>query len=396
MKKILSVLLAVIVIASTMSALTVTASAASTVYDANAAICYAQKHYNDGKGQCAEFVSDCLRAGGFTAVYSKNAKQLGEKLQKYGKTIPCNNWSSKSSLKAKGFNELLSKGDIIIWVNKSGSGSSGHAMLYSGETDSQGNVLVYAHNAAKNKQKITPSSNANKLYAIHLTKSKIVSDIRISNFTTLSTLTYGKTFSAKATVKSSAYRIYSVTGGIYNSNGSSKIYEKTVYPNSYSYNVAGSSVDNALLFNKLPVGTYIYRIVARDTSGKTVSRSCKFTVKNANSSVTGNSTKATSTLTINLTQAPANVSYGKCFGLRGTVTSNYNITSVNGYIIDSNGKTVQSTTDNPNAKSLNIRYANLNNNLLFNKLPRGTYRLRIVATDTSGTSRAITRSFNVK
>ena len=33
-------------------------------YDAGAALSYASKHWNDGKGLCAEFVSDCLKAGG--------------------------------------------------------------------------------------------------------------------------------------------------------------------------------------------------------------------------------------------------------------------------------------------------------------------------------------------
>ncbi|MBQ3075346.1 MAG: hypothetical protein IJC26_04690 [Clostridia bacterium] len=46
--------------------------AANYSYDPNAAVSYAKAHYNEGKGLCAEFVSDCLKAGGFTAVYNVN------------------------------------------------------------------------------------------------------------------------------------------------------------------------------------------------------------------------------------------------------------------------------------------------------------------------------------
>ena len=104
-------------------------------------------------------------------MYEVNAKRLGEKLQEYGTKIKCSAWSSKSYLTANSFDATLSKGDVIIWVNKSGSSSSGHAMLYSGETDSQGRLLVYAHNKAQNKKPIKPSSDAVDVYAIHINNS---------------------------------------------------------------------------------------------------------------------------------------------------------------------------------------------------------------------------------
>lgn len=107
-------------------------------------------------------------------------------------------------------------------------------------------------------------------------------------------------------------------------------------------------------------------------------------------------TVASSTLNINLTQYPTSTTKGKSFGLRGTVSSNYKITSVRGYIINSSGTTVQSTIDTPNSSSMDIRYASVNQNLLFNKLSRGTYTLKIVASDSSGASRTWSKSFTVK
>ncbi len=166
----LSVILVVMMVVAILPISTIVISA-NTTYDPDAAIEYAKKHWNDGKGLCAEFVSDCLKAGGFTAVYNVNARQLGRQLQEYGEKISCTGWSSSSCLTAASFSKILSKGDIIIWENKSGSSSSGHAMIYSGENDSKGRILVYAHNSAKNKEIIQPSSSAVVVYAIHLTGS---------------------------------------------------------------------------------------------------------------------------------------------------------------------------------------------------------------------------------
>lgn len=170
-KRVLAIVLALSMIFSTSFALT--SSAASTSYNPDKAISYAKSHWNDGKGLCAEFVSNCLRAGGFTVIDNftneqrVNAKQLGRKLQSYGTKIPCSGWSSSKCFTAKMFNNSLSKGDVIVWENKSGQWS-GHVALYSGENDKNGNILVYAHNSAKNKQVLQPTSSASTAYAIHL------------------------------------------------------------------------------------------------------------------------------------------------------------------------------------------------------------------------------------
>jgi hypothetical protein len=75
-------------------------------------------------------------------------------------------------LKASNFNGTLCKGDIIVWVNKSGSSSSGHVAIFSGEIDKNGYIHVYAHNSAKNNAVLAPSSCAEKVYAVHLNGSQ--------------------------------------------------------------------------------------------------------------------------------------------------------------------------------------------------------------------------------
>ena len=170
-RRLISLALALCLCIGLAPAVSMQASAATYTYDPDAAIAYAKAHYNDGKGLCAEFVSDCLKAGGFTAVYNLRARDLGRQLQGYGTKISCSGWSSSSCLKASMFNGTLSKGDVIVWENVSGSSSTGHVMLYSGKTNSKGQILVYAHNRAKNEEVIKPSSSASTVYAIHLTST---------------------------------------------------------------------------------------------------------------------------------------------------------------------------------------------------------------------------------
>ena len=62
-KRFLSILLAVLFVIGVMP---VSANAATT-YNVSRALDYARANWNTGKGLCAEFVSDCIRAGGLTS-----------------------------------------------------------------------------------------------------------------------------------------------------------------------------------------------------------------------------------------------------------------------------------------------------------------------------------------
>ena len=64
LKRTLSVVLTLCIMLSVFAVGILPASAEG--YDPSAALAYAKAHWNDGKGLCAEFVRDCLRAGGLT------------------------------------------------------------------------------------------------------------------------------------------------------------------------------------------------------------------------------------------------------------------------------------------------------------------------------------------
>ena len=62
-KRILSFILVLVISIGVVPAMQLKASAAPA-YDVDAAIKYAQANWNSGVGLCADFVSECLKAGG--------------------------------------------------------------------------------------------------------------------------------------------------------------------------------------------------------------------------------------------------------------------------------------------------------------------------------------------
>lgn len=181
----------------------------------------------------------------------------------------------------------------------------------------------------------------------------------------------------------SNYTITRVDGVIYNSAGH-KVMSSVDYPNSTSMDIRYSQVNNALIFNDLKADSYRLVITARDSSGKTSEWSRNFEVY-----------ADASTLRVNMTSSPSSIRKGACYGLRGTVTSNYVITEVRGQILDANGREVDSTRDYPNSTSFNVRYGNVNNYLEFNWLNRGKYFLQITAYDASGKIYIWSKGFTV-
>ncbi len=89
-----------------------------------------------------------------------------------------------------------------------------------------------------------------------------------------SSLTEGKAFSIKGTVKSST-AITSLTVGVYNSVDHMVI-GKTVNPNTTSYDL--KNIDAQVKFSSIPAGVYVYRITAKNSAGKATLVEHAFTV----------------------------------------------------------------------------------------------------------------------
>ena len=170
------------------------------------------------------------------------------------------------------------------------------------------------------------------------------------------------------------------------------IQQSQIHPNSFNVVISESSkINEDLCFDELKSGTYTLYIELFDISGATGNASAVFEIIKNDVIV-----EATSTLEISLTRAPLTIAENY-FGLRGSVTSNYNISDVWGYVVDEYGNTVLSSYDSPNSTYMDVRTANLNNHLNFGNLNNNAnYTLMVVAKDISGNEVYLEQEFLVK
>lgn len=124
-------------------------------YDVEKALRYAQEHWNDGVGQCAEFVSRCVQAGklniniekGTGGCYREISKKSGLSMQRL-----VSRTDSKGAVYVyKSDNsDSLAPGDVVVqWCNT--HNIAPHVLLCGG-FNHDGIATFYAHNARKNNQ----------------------------------------------------------------------------------------------------------------------------------------------------------------------------------------------------------------------------------------------------
>lgn len=206
---------------------------------------------------------------------------------------------------------------------------------------------------------------------------------RISNYNIPSTLRSGQSYSIKGTI-SSETKLSSVTAGIYtSSSGGTMKTGKTVYPNKTSYNL--KNVDAYVYFNRLPAGNYYYRVSASNSAGSIVLINRSFTV-----------TAATAYAKISGYNTPSSLKVGRAYSVRGTVSSDSQITSltVGVYTSASGGTMKTGRTVRPNTTSYSI--SKIDPYVYFNRLPAGTFYYRITATNSAGSKTLVNTRFYVR
>lgn len=240
-------------------------------------------------------------------------------------------------------------------------------------------LLIEATDSSGNKKTVSKEFN------VYTEKKESTLKIDLTSYPT--SIKQGDGYGLRGSVTSN-YNITEVRGYVVNSSGTT-VLSSADYPNSTSMDIRYAHLNNDLIFNNLSAGSYTMKVVATDASGKQVQTTKDFKV------VAVEEKQPDSNLSINLTSYPSSINQGSAYGLRGSVTSNYNITKVLGYIINSSGNTVMTSEDYPNSTSMDIRYAHLNNDLIFNNLSSGSYTMKVVATDTSGKTKEWSTSFTV-
>ena len=152
-KRLVSLVLAVILTFTIFSIISVKADAAAinTFYNREKALDYASRHWNDGKGLCAEFVSDCLAAGGVTETYNRRVVNLYNALleNNYGKSYKLK-ITDGSILMSQNEGKLKAGDPIFYYCNICKDFT--HVSLCNGE-NAQGFAVEYSHNNAHNGKK---------------------------------------------------------------------------------------------------------------------------------------------------------------------------------------------------------------------------------------------------
>ena len=330
--------------------------------------------------------------------YKKNSSpqkikaELKKQLDKHPEGIVLYIYESQKSGKAKWEHAVVLtgySGDTFYCVDPANGAPKGIIKLQ--------NSVLTDHKHANTKSIDKLFSYAVKIWYVQKSNNSVAKASGTKNTTTAKTtvttptinvtqypssITQGSAFGLRGTI-TSKNKITSLKGSITNSSGKT-VQSTSEAPNSKSVNIRNMKVNNKLLFGKLSPGQYTLKIVAKDSTGGSKTWSKKITVK------------ASTKLNINFTQYPKSITKGKSFSLRGTFSSNYAIKSINGYIINSKGTVVQSTTDKFNQKTVNIRATNLNQKLRFGKLAKGKYTLKVVIKTSSGTTKTWSKTFTVK
>lgn len=146
-KRILSFILVLVISIGVIPAMQLKASAAPA-YDVDATIKYAQANWNSGVGLCAEFVSECLKAGGVDVFEPKVINLYNTLVSKgYGSSRVLTLTSGKTGTIRMADNEgKVEKGDPIFYYCN-GCKEFAHVVLCNG-ANSNGYLQDFAHNNA--------------------------------------------------------------------------------------------------------------------------------------------------------------------------------------------------------------------------------------------------------
>ena len=250
------------------------------------------------------------------------------------------------------------------------------AIAFNKLTDGTYAYVVIATNANNGNYTLT-----NQSFTVGNGATATNDTLTVSNATVIpDNLAKGKSLTVKGTITSASSNITSLTVGVFDENNK-LVTGKTVSPNVKTYDL--NKLDNYVSFNTLKDGTYTYAVVATNSANKDFTvTSKKFTVGNGQSqTTTAQNCKISGGTTI-----PANIAVGKSVSIRGTVSAPETITSIKAGVRKADsfavGDWVTFGTATPNAKSYDLH--NLDNSIVFGKLPAGEYAYCVEVTTASG------------
>ena len=201
------------------------------------------------------------------------------------------------------------------------------------------------------------------------------------------TLTPGTPVTVSGTVKSGQSSITAVSIKITDQNGKEYCPNKVV-PGKTEYNLKG--LDNIITFDKLPVGTYTFKVIASNKANSNkVLQEVTFNV--GSGAVV---TQDTLSL-INGTGLPDSMVAGSDYAIRGSVSSaSSNLKSLFVGVYNTSGAVVSGRTIALNSQSYDL--SNMDTYVSFNGLSAGSYLFAIIASNGTKTNEVLfTKSFTV-
>ncbi len=245
-KRLLISVLAIILTFSILPTLSTKADAAdiNTNYNREAALAYASKHWNDGKGLCAEFAADCLKAGGVTEFYQTRVKTLYDAVlaHNYGKSYKLKMYDDSI---LKSHNEgKLEKGDLIFYLCNVCDEFT-HVSICNGY-NAEGFAIEYSHNNAHNGYKRTYTyphcgSNSWTFYSIRMYDDNTVfgeqTEIAPPRISSAMNMKNGVYFNWNSVEGATYYRVYRKT------TGSDWLFLENVKTTSYTDTTAQNGVE---------------------------------------------------------------------------------------------------------------------------------------------------------
>lgn len=325
--------------------------------------CKHSKHDYYGKCGCNSY-NNAIQCMGFAYklandVYGTNAR----------------NWAKVYNLNS------LKPGDIIRYHYNGHSifvtGVSGNTVTYGECLGDSGCKIRWNRTESKSSIGKTLTYVQSAPYSIPNGPS---SKMTLSGATYPTTLQKGKPYPVKGTITSPSKITY-VSAAVYNTSGKWETGGST-NPNSYSYNLAG--LDSKVIYNNLGVGTHVYKVYAKNSSGEVCLLSKQFTV-----------TSGYKAPYVSGANAPSSIKCGKFFGLKGMVYGNgSNLQQVTAAVYTPNGTWKTGRTINVNTGSVDIAKS-LDPYVVFNHLPRGTYYYKVIAKNAAGTYTLVNKQFKV-
>ncbi|MDD7307106.1 MAG: hypothetical protein PUG78_01700, partial [Eubacteriales bacterium] len=203
--------------------------------------------------------------------------------------------------------------------------------------------------------------------------------ITVSNLTAPETITAGDSFDIKGTIRST-YTIKSAKIGICDSDGKwISGHYTTKKPAKKIYGL--SRANDKLHIDTLSKGTYYLKVYVTDSKNhKKTAVKQEFKIK------------AASAFSIKDLSVPEKLTEGDTFSVKGTVKSEYNITSIKIGVCDTEGNWLSGhyTTRKPAKKTYSL--ANAGSSMKFSTLTPGKYCFTVQATDSNKTTETILKN----